>query len=350
MKPKSIIIGIIVVLCAGLGIYALVKSRGPASTTGDEATVSSIVSVQTSALKRMTLHRYINGYGTVEPAPATADKPAADAPLAAPTAGVVAQVNVAEGQQVTNGQVLMKLNSGTATADYAEQQLARQRKLYAEHNTSLKMLQDAETQLALLRITAPLAGIVVSVNVKLGAAVDANTVVAEVMDLHRLVVKTDVPESEANELKVGETLQVLTQPPVAAAVSFVSPTVDTNSSTVRAWAALPPDSGLRPGQFVPLQIVTAVHTNCLAAPEESVVTDVAGRSVMALVQGDEATQTPVQTGFHENGWVEIEGNGLKAGDSVVTVGAYGLPDKTKIQVVSPSEGETSTTNSSSQAQ
>jgi Cu(I)/Ag(I) efflux system membrane fusion protein len=350
MKPKPIIIGIIV-LCVGLGVYALVKSRGPASAAGDAATVPTLVSVQTGALQRMTLHRYISGYGTVAPAPATADESAADAPLAAPTAGVVAQINVVEGQQVTNGQVLMTLNSGTATADYAEQQLARQKQLYAEHNTSLKMLQDAETQLALLRVTAPLAGTVVSVNVKLGSAVDANTVVAEVMDLHRLVVKTDVPESQANELKVGETVQALTQPPVAAAVSFVSPTVDTNSATVRAWAALPPDSGLRPGQFVPLRIVTAVHTNCLAAPEASVVTDVAGNSVISLVQGDQAVQTPVQTGFHENGWVEIEGNGLKAGDTVVTVGAYGLPEKTQIQVVNSPANETPATNSvSSQAQ
>jgi hypothetical protein len=31
--------------------------------------------------------------------------------------------------------------------------------------------------------------------------------------------------------------------------------------------------------------------------------------------------------------VEISGTGLKAGDSVVTVGAYGLPEKTKIRVL-----------------
>ena len=84
-----------------------------------------------------------------------------------------------------------------------------------------------------------------------------------------------------------------------------------------------------------LRIVTAVHTNCLAAPEESVVTDESGHSVIALVNGDEATQTPVQTGFRENGWVEVEGTGLKEGDTVVTVGAYGLPEKTQIQVVNP---------------
>ncbi len=60
-----------------------------------------------------------------------------------------------------------------------------------------------------------------------------------------------------------------------------------------------------------------------------------GQSVISLVKGDEAAQTPVQTGFRENGWVEVEGTGLKEGDSVVTVGAYGLPEKTKIQVVNP---------------
>ncbi len=75
------------------------------------------------------------------------------------------------------------------------------------------------------------------------------------------------------------------------------------------------------------------------------VTDVNGQSVIALVNGDEATQTPVQTGFRENGWVEITGTGLKEGDPVVTVGAYGLPGKTKIQVVNPSADETAATNS-----
>jgi multidrug efflux pump subunit AcrA (membrane-fusion protein) len=154
--------------------------------------------------------------------------------------------------------------------------------------------------------------------------------------LRRLVVKTDVPESEASELKAGETMQVLTQPPVDTTVTFVSPTVDTNNATVRAWAALPPDCGLRSGQFVQLKIVTAARTNCLAAPAESVVTDINGQSVIALVHGDEAAVTPVQTGFRENGWVEVEGTGLKEGDTVVTVGAYGLPDKTKIQIVNPS--------------
>jgi membrane fusion protein, multidrug efflux system len=348
MKVKQIVISLIVVLCAGLGVFALIESHRRAASAGEEeAPGTTVVSVQVGSLKRVTLHRYVSGYGTVEPAPATTNEPAAAAPLAAPTAGVVADVYVAEGQHVQKGQVLMTLNSSGATLDYAEAEAARQKKLYAQQNTSLKNLQGAEAQLAALRVVAPLSGTVTRVNVKPGAAVDVNTVVAELMDLKRLVVNAAIPASEAVELKTGQEVQVLTQTPVTATLSFVSPTVNPNNGTVLARAVLPADNGLQPGQFVQLQIVTATHTNCLAAPEESVVTDVSGQSVISLVQGNEAIQTPVKTGFHESGWTEVRGAGLMASDNVVTVGAYGLPDKTQIEVVNPSEGETSTTNSSS---
>ena len=335
MKRKHIIVGVVVVLVAGLGIVALVKSRGEASESGGDEKTPTIVTVQTGALKLATLHRYVAGYGMVEPAPATAEQPAAGAQLAAPSAGIVSKVNVLEGRQVEKGGVLMELNSGAATAESAAQEVERQKKLYAQENTSLKNLQAAEAQLALLRVIAPLSGTVARVNVKPGQAVDLTTVVAEVMDLNRLAVSAEIPAAEASDLKPGTPIEVLTEPPVTTELSFVSPNVDKNNGTVLMRALLPVDSGLRPGQFVPLRIMTAVHTNCLAAPATGVVTDESGKSVIALVQGDAATQKPVQTGLRENGWVEIEAPELKAGDVVVTVGAYGLPEKTKIRVVNP---------------
>lgn len=352
MKVKQTIIGIIVIVCAGLGIYALNKKHASSAGGSDEsAPQPSVVSVQTGELKRMTLHQFVTGYGTVEPAPAIAKEPAADAPLAAPSAGVVAKVNVVAGQHVQKGDVLMELNSGAATVDYVKQEVARQKKLFAQHNTSLKTLQDAEAQLAALQVVAPLSGTVTRVNVKPGVAVDANTVVAEIMDLKRLIVKTAIPASQADGLKPGQDVQVLTKPIVNASLSYVSPTVDGNNDTVEAWAALPASSGLRPGQFVPLQIATETHTNCLAVPEQSVVTDVNGQSVISLVHGDQASQMPVKIGFQENGWTEVNGPGLQAGNTVVTVGAYGLPKQTQIQVVHPAADETSgTASSSSQAQ
>jgi RND family efflux transporter MFP subunit len=338
---RKLITGIVVV-AAGVGVYLLIKSHGPEAATDEEKT-PSVVTVQVGALTNVTLHRYVEGYGTIEAAPASADQPAAGATVAAPVAGVVAKVNVIAGQQVKKGDVLAELNSGAMTFALAEQQLARQKQLFDQQNTSLKNLQDAEAQLASLRVVAPLSGTITRLNVKPGESVDVNTVVAEMIDLNRLAVSAAIPAAEANDLKIGEAVQISGtgfQPAdgqdahsTTATLAFISPAVDAASGTVLTRAMLAADSGLRPGQFVQLKIVTAVHTNCLAAPGESVVTDEDGKSVIALVNGDEAAQTPVQTDLRENGWVEISGTGLKAGNSVVTVGAYGLPEKTKIRVL-----------------
>ncbi len=337
MNRKKII-PILAAICGGIILLGAIRVIADAddNSAADEKVVTE-VAVQTGKITTATLHGYVQGYGTVETAPATADSPAAGAQLAAPSAGVVTKVNVVEGQQVTNGQVLVELNSQAAEAE-----VERQKKLYAQQNTSLKNLQDTEAQLAMLQITAPLSGTVVRVNVKPGQAVDLSTVVAEVMDLNRLAVSAEIPSAEANNLKPGNSLEVLTEPPVTTEILFVSPNVNKDNDTVLIRALLPKDSGLRPGQFVSLRIVTAVHTNCLAVPAESVATDDNGKSVIALVKNGEATQMQVQTGLHENGFVEVEAPELKEGDVVVTVGAYGLPEKTKIRVQNSSGDETPT--------
>ena len=53
------------------------------------------------------------------------------------------------------------------------------------------------------------------------------------------------------------------------------------------------------------------------------------------------------TDLREDGWVEVAGTGLKEGASVVTVGAYGLPEKTKIRVLGAAADASTATNSTS---
>ena len=353
MKPIKIIIGAVLVVLIGVGVVVFFKTGGFASSgsggdADDEAAPepnsTNIVTVQVAALTNVTLHRYVDGYGVVEAAPATVGQPAAGGTLAASTAGVVSKINVVAGQQVKQGDILMELDSTTAGFDYAQAEVQRQKDLFSQQNTSVKNLQDAEAQLAALEVVAPVSGTVTAVNVKPGQAVDSTTIVAEVIDLKRLAVSVKVPGAQAGDLQPGQEVQVLTDPPVPASLSFVSPAVDTSDGTVTAWAALPADSSLRPGQFVQMRIVTAIHTNSLAAPTESVVTDDDGNSTVARVNGNEADQTPVQIGFREGDWVEIQATNLNAGDKVVTVGAYGLADKNQIKIQNTPD-ENSATNS-----
>ena len=340
MKPIKVIIGGVLVVCIAAGIFALTKIHASSSSDDDDDTstaenVTNTVTVQAASLQRMTLRRYVDAYGTVEAAPATASEPAAGGNLAAPTAGVVSKVNVIAGQHVNKGDVLVELNSSSVTFNSATTETERQEKLYGQQNTSLKNVEDAQAQLESLQVIAPVSGTVTSVNVKPGQAVDSTTVVAEVIDLNRLAISANIPAARANELQAGQDVQIQADPPITAALSFVSPAVSADDGTMMVWAALPAGTNLKPGQFLPLKITTEVHTNCLAAPAQSVVADDDGNSTVALVNGNEADQTQVKTGLREGDWLEVDGSGIKEGDRVVTVGAYGLADKTQIQITAP---------------
>jgi len=92
-------------------------------------------------------------------------------------------------------------------------------------------------------------------------------------------------------------------------------------------------SGLLPGEFVSVRIVSTEHKDSLAVPVESVSKSEDGEMVVSVVQNGIAVQMPVTTGLHDRGLVEIDGNGLRPGQAVVTEGAYALPNETRVIVI-----------------
>jgi RND family efflux transporter MFP subunit len=334
---------IILFLAAAAGLAWLVWFK-PAKPEEAEKKPDTEVPVHVGKIKRVTLRGYVTAYGTVEAEPA-GERPAASARVAPSVPGVVTEVKCVEGQRVDKGALLFQLDSRAAdvAAAFAEKSLERQKKLVQVEGTSQKALQEAEQQLAavraqqtLLRVQAPLAGTVVRVNVRPGEAVDLTTTLAEVVDLDRLVVSAQVPSSELAALKTAQPAEVLADksgPPVLGAVTYISSEVDPKTGTALVRASVPANSGLRPGQFVTLRIVSEEHKDRLAVPVESVVKDAEGSTVIALVQGDKAAQKAVKTGLREGGLIEVEADGLQADMPVVTEGAYGLPKETKIRVL-----------------
>jgi membrane fusion protein, multidrug efflux system len=346
MNRKYIIAGVIFV-ALGVGAFFLLRlihGSGAAESAGEEQATATVVTVQTGKLQQATLHGYVECFGSVAPAPAEKDQPAASADVASPVAGVITEVKVFEGQHVQQGDLLFQLDSRVANVavEFAQRTVDRQKELLKMNNTSQKAMQDAEQQLAaaraqqaLLNIRASLSGTVTRVNLHAGEAVDLTTVLATITDLDRLVVNADIPAAEASQVRVGQEVELQGDSLTNTSVSFISPGIQASNGMVLVRAPVPKGSDLRPGQFVSLEIVVATHTNCLAAPAESVVKNMDGKEVIAVVSNDEATQVAVKTGLREKGQVEVEAPELKGDETVVTVGAYGLPEKTKVHVQNP---------------
>jgi RND family efflux transporter MFP subunit len=197
---------------------------------------------------------------------------------------------------------------------------------------------------------------VVYVNVRPGEVTDpeTQTPLVEVVDLNRLIIAANVPSSQMSALKVGQTVEIVPQQaevhdtsataetavpspaPVTltGTVTLVEDRVDPKTDMGPVDISVPAEAGLRPGQFVRVRIITEERRDCLTVPSRSIVKNQSGEWVIYLVSGKQAIQQPVKVGFREGDTVQVQSLVLQPGDKVVTTGAYGLPGKTKIRILS----------------
>jgi membrane fusion protein (multidrug efflux system) len=339
----------------GLGILAVVVAafvvlRSVGSGPGEEE-VATDVAVHVAQIGRATLRRFVTGYGRVEAEPAGRDTPAGGALITPFVDGVVSQIDGIEGQPVAKGAVLFRLDSRMAEvavrkarqqADFAEKAFQRQQDLLASDGTSQRAylearqardaahseLAAAETDLAYHGIATPIAGTLLHLNVELGQHVDPTAVLAEVVDLDRLVVRAGVPAREIGGVEVGQ--RVLVGPGDEAppgVVTVLGRDVDLGTGTYRVLASIPPGAGLLPGQFTDVRIVVEQHDSVLVVPEASVVTSPEGESWIAVVEGGRAIRRAVTPGLGDGGLVEVSGEGLVEGARVVTEEATAFPKR-----------------------
>jgi membrane fusion protein (multidrug efflux system) len=330
----------------------------PAIRAGEDAEDAppTEVAVQTAMVDRTTLHRHLTTYALLAPEPASTDRPAAMARLSPAVSGIVSETTGVEGQHVEKGQILFRLDSRAAEAalavaktevEFATKTAERQRALIAAEGTSKKLLLAAEQSVAkanaklatakvnrsLLQGVAPISGTLTKFTARPGEAADAATPLAEIIDLDRLVAAVRVPAADASAVKPGQPAELRipgAAKPVAAKVVFVGRQVDPATGTVPVRLAVPKGNGLLPGRFVAADIVVLEKTDCLAVPTEAVYTDPDGKSTLSIVEGDTARKIEVKTGLRDGDLIEVSGEGVREGATVVTRGSYALPDETKI--------------------
>ena len=199
--------------------------------------------------------------------------------------------------------------------------------------------QNAEAQLSYSEIRSPISGVVTDRPLYPGEMATAGTPLLTVMDLSHVIAKAHIPQTEAALLKVGDSATINApgfSDPIPGKVAVVSPALDPNSTTVEVWVdARNPHRGLKPGSSVNLSMVSQTIPDALTVPANALLTEPDGTTSVMVIGGDSrAHQRDVKVGVRQDTQVQIV-SGLKAGERVVTTGAYGLPDNTRVQLQAP---------------
>jgi len=191
-------------------------------------------------------------------------------------------------------------------------------------------------------IRSPIDGIVTDRPLFPGETAVAGTPLMTVMDTSALLAKAHIAQSLAQRLKVGDEASIVVPglaDPVHAKVTLISPALDPGSTTVELWVRVDNKAGaLKVGTPVKVSITGRTVTQALKIPVASVLTAQDGsKSVMVVGNDGTAHRKSVTLDIQDSDEVQVT-NGVSPADMVITNGAYGLEDGTKVKV-GPAEGD-----------
>ena len=272
--------------------------------------------------------------------------------------GRIAEIRFREGQAVTKGSLLVKLDDSVTKAD-ADQARANlwlaksksdraaelnqkgfvsaQAKDEAEGGLRVAQatVQSAEARLAKMEIRAPFSGVIGLRQVSVGDYVKDGQDMVNLEAIESLKVDFRVPEMFLRQVQVGQSLQ-LTLDAVPGKtfegkVLAINPLVDAAGRSVVLRAQIRnTGAALRPGMFARVRLITRERADSLVVPEQALVPQGEDQYVFKIVDG-RAQRAKVEIGQRREGKVEVV-RGVAADDLIVTAGHLKIRDGTTVKL------------------
>jgi len=273
--------------------------------------------------------------------------------------GTVIKVEVSEGDKVTKGQVIARIDpadfriavdSARATYELAEANYKRIASLFeqeiiakaeidklkAQVKTSKAALENAELMLARCTIKAPISGVIRRLDAKEGLLLGVSDPVAEILQIDRVKAVVGIPESDValvkNIKEVNLTIQALDNKEVIGRHHFLASSPENGARLYRLELSIDNEDNLiMPGMFVRAQLVKRVINETVAVPLFTVIKREDQKFVFVEEDGV-AKKQPVELGIMEDWLVQIT-KGLSPGDQVVVEGHRDIEDGYKLKTV-----------------
>jgi membrane fusion protein (multidrug efflux system) len=268
------------------------------------------------------------------------------------TNGRITKLNIVEGTEVKQNELLVKLNDDDLQAqlkkaqsqyEIAQRNLTRLTKLKDAEGLNQQEFDVAENQVnnlkadidytqALIRKTevrAPFTGLIGLRNVSNGAFVSNLTVLATLQQVNQLKVDFVLPENQLSILKKGMEVKV-SDPQSAktfpARIIAIEPQINATTRNVKVRAQLQQYSNtFSPGAFVKVLINAEKRANAILVPTNSIIPETRNKKI-AVIRNGKAQFAIVETGFRTESNAEIT-KGLMEGDTIALNGIlYLRPD------------------------
>ncbi|WP_295127793.1 efflux RND transporter periplasmic adaptor subunit [uncultured Chitinophaga sp.] len=308
--------------------------------------------VTISVVKDTLFEHYIDVQGSVD-ARENVD-------VSAKSPGVITNIYVKEGQQVSKGQTLAQIDDAVMRSNIAElktqMELAniafdKQQRLWNQKiGTEMqyltaknqkegleKRMATMNDQLALNRIVSPISGTVDAVIAKLGDQAAPGAPSFRVVNTSNLKVVANVAESYAGKVKTGDPVVIVLpdiNKEIRTKISFASKVIDPLSRTIKVEIPLSADVNLRPNMIAQLKIVDYIAKQAVVVPV-GVLQYSMGKPYVITAKTSNgklvAERKDVELGHTYNDKAEIK-SGLAAGDQIVTAGFQGLNNNDLIKL------------------
>lgn len=324
--------------------------QGDGDAENDEEEVPPIP-VETSKPTRGDIYAIYTGTAPIEAF--------AEANVISKVGGEVREILVEEGDAVRQGQILARLDGDRLRLELSQSE-AQLRKLQRDYERNIDLSEKglvsagdfdkikfetealqasfnlAKLELDYTQIRAPIDGVISERFIKLGNTLSENDPVFRVTSFEPLVAYLHIPEREYRNIDAGQTVGInidaLQGAAIVASVTRVSPIVDPETGTFKITIEIYDEQRrIKPGMFGRISVIYDQHANVLQVPRSAIIEEI-GQTSVFVVENDIAIRRPVETGFSNEGLIEIT-SGLTDDELVVTVGQIGLKPDAKVMVI-----------------
>ena len=245
--------------------------------------------------------------------------------------GIIAKIDYQKAQDALNSAGIRARHAAqAANLEGDDVQLAIRTKTNEMERARLSMA-NAQRRVDELTVRAPVDGFIGTLNVQNRMVVIANAPLMTLVDLSKLEVEVEVPETYAGDLGLGMSAEItLPTGRATGKLSALSPEVVKNQVLARVRFDGDQPKGLRQSQRLTARLLIEEKPNVLLLPRGPFVENEGGRHAYVMQDGV-AVRTPIQLGATSISAVEIL-SGLKPGDQVVVSGTDAFKNAERVSI------------------